>query len=71
MLMPKRTKFRKAQRGRMTGKATTGGRRQLWRVRPESARTLLVDQPADRGGSCGADSSPQARRKDLDSGVPG
>jgi large subunit ribosomal protein L16 len=24
MLMPKRTKFRKAQRGRMTGKATTG-----------------------------------------------
>ncbi len=24
MLMPKRTKFRKSQRGRMTGKATTG-----------------------------------------------
>ncbi len=24
MLMPKRTKYRKAQRGRMTGKATTG-----------------------------------------------
>ena len=41
MLMPKKVKFRKQQRGRMKGKAWTGSTRRVRRLRPEGAGVRL------------------------------
>ena len=60
MLVPKRVKYRKAQRGRMKGKAQRGATRGLRRVRAEGAGAGLDHQPPDRGGAGGA--GPQIKR---------
>ena len=65
MLMPKKVKFRKQQRGRMRGKAWRGVRRVVRRLRAEGARAVLADRPADRGGARRDDALHQARRQDL------
>ncbi len=51
MLQPKRTKFRKAFKGRIHGASKAGIRTELRAIRPEGART--------RGGS------PRARSRPL------
>ena len=71
MLMPKKVKYRKQQRGRMAGKAWRGSDVVVRRLRPEGARALLADGPADRGGARRDDPVHQARRQDLDPRVPG
>jgi large subunit ribosomal protein L16 len=65
MLMPKKVKFRKQQRGRMAGKAWRGSDRVVRRLRPEGPRAVLADRPPDRGGPRGHDTVHQARRQDL------
>ena len=71
MLMPKKVKFRKQQRGRMRGQGLARVGRVVRRLRAEGARAVLADGPADRGGARGDDALHQARRQDLDSRVPG
>ena len=48
MLMPKKVKYRKQQRGRMTGKAWRGSRALFRRFRVEGAGVRLDHGPADR-----------------------
>ena len=48
MLMPKRTKYRKMMRGRMTGKANRGVGDFLRGVRPASHGAGLGEQSSDR-----------------------
>ena len=51
MLMPKKVKYRKQQRGRMTGKAWRGSSLGVRRVRSEGVGVWLDNGPADRDGS--------------------
>ena len=50
MLQPKRTKFRKAHKGRIHGMAKGGIDAELRRLRPEGAGAGAGDRPPDRGG---------------------
>jgi large subunit ribosomal protein L16 len=71
MLMPKKVKYRKQQRGRMTGKGLArkhAGFRSVW---PEGARTGLDHRPPDRSQPRGHDAFCEARRQDLDPSVSG
>ncbi len=43
MLMPKKVKYRKQQRGRMAGKAWRGSGRVVRRLRPEGDGAVLDD----------------------------
>ena len=47
MLMPKKVKYRKQQRGRMTGKAWRGGELSFGDLWTEGARAGLDHRPAD------------------------
>lgn len=71
MLQPKRTKFRKQQKGRNRGLAEARQQSQLRRVRSQSRRARTVDCATDRGGPTGNHPPRQARRQALDSGIPG
>ena len=71
MLMPKKVKYRKQQRGRMTGKAWRGIGRVVRRLRAEGDGAVLDDGAPDRGGARGDDALHQARRQDLGARVPG
>ena len=51
MLMPKKVKFRKQQRGRMARQGVARRRRVVRRLRAEGARAVLADRPPDRGGA--------------------
>jgi large subunit ribosomal protein L16 len=51
MLQPKRTKFRKAHKGRIKGVAKGGFTAVLRRVRPQGARARARDRAPDRGGA--------------------
>ena len=70
MLMPKKVKFRKQQRGRMARQGVARVRRVVRRLRAEGARAVLADRPADRGGARRDDALHQARRQDLGARVP-
>ena len=70
MLLPKRVKYRRVQRGRMTGKATRGN------VVCQGQYGLVALEPAldlfhpDRGCSCCHDSLHQAWRQGVDQDLP-
>jgi large subunit ribosomal protein L16 len=55
MLMPKKVKYRKQQRGRMTGKAWRGSTSVVRRLRIEGHGMRLGYGPADRSRPCGDD----------------
>ena len=63
MLLPKRVKYRRVQRGRMTGKATRGN------VVCQGQYGMDLLQ-ADRGCPCCHDSLHQAWRQGLDQDLP-
>ena len=71
MLMPRKVKHRKQQRGRLTGPGQ--GRRddQLRRLRHPGARAGLDHRPPDRGRPYRHDPPRQAWRQGLDPGLPG
>src|SRR3954463_3434861 len=85
MLMPKKVKYRKQQRGRMAGKAWRGsdvsfgnyGLKALepcWLTEPqiqEGPGAVVAARPADRGGAWGDARVHQARRQDLGARFPG
>ena len=71
MLMPKKVKFRKQQRGRMRGKAWRGSDVSFGDYGLKALEPLLADGSADRGGPRGDDALHQARRQDLGARVPG
>ncbi len=48
MLMPKKVKYRKQQRGRRSGKAWRGGGAGVWRVRIEGDGAGVDHGPANR-----------------------
>ncbi len=69
MLLPKRVKYRRVQRGRMTGKATRGN------VVCQGQYGLVALEPAwifhpDRGCPCCHDSLHQAWRQGVDQDLP-
>ena len=66
MLMPKKVKYRKQQRGRRNGKAWRGGVAGVWRVWIEGAGAGVDYRPADRSVARGDHPIHQARRKTLD-----
>ena len=66
MLMPKRTKYRKMMRGRMTGKANRGAEISFGEFALQATGTGLGDQPPDRSGPPRDHQLPQARRQGLD-----
>ena len=61
MLMPKRVKYRKLQKGRMGGKATRGGSISFGDYGLQAAECGWIYRKADRSGACCDDSSCQAR----------
>ena len=70
MLMPKKVKFRKQQRGRMAGKAWRGSDVSFGDYGLKAHGAVLDDRAADRGGARGDDTLHQARRQDLGARVP-
>ena len=70
MLMPKKVKYRKQQRGRMNGKAWRGSTLCFRRLRPEGDGLRLDHRPADRSGPYRDDALHQARRQGVDPAVP-
>ena len=72
MLQPKRTKFRKAHKGRIHGMATSGGTTlDFGAVRPEGAGAGARHRAPDRGGAPRAHAPHEARRPRLDPRLPG
>lgn len=69
MLVPKRVKHRKVQRGSMKGKAK-GGTRLNWRIRHPGARSRLDHQPPDRGSLYRHDPLHEAWRQGVDHDLP-
>ena len=69
MLTPKRVKWRKVQRGRMTRQGAVRQHADVRRLRSAGARAVLDDQPSDRSGAYRDDPSHQARRQGLDQGL--
>ena len=70
MLLPKRVKYRRVQRGRMTGKATRVQRGVPGPVRPCCSGAGMDLFHSDRGCPCCDDSLHQARRQGLDQDLP-
>ena len=71
MLMPKKVKYRKQQRGRMTGKAWRGSSLAFGDYGLKAMRVRLDHGPPDRSGARRDDAFDQARRQGLDPVVPG
>ena len=71
MLMPRKVKHRKQQRGRLSGNDQRWRDHQLRRLRNSGARARLADRPPDRGCPNRHDQAHQAWRQGLDPGVPG
>ena len=71
MMQPKRTKFRKQFKGRIAGNAQRGNTRRVRRIRPQGHRPRPHDGARDRGGAPRHFALREARRPDLDPGVPG
>ena len=71
MLLPKKTKFRKYQRGRRRGDREGPDDRAGRRLRPEGARGRLGDEPPDRGCPNRDDAQDPPRRQGLDQRLPG
>ena len=69
MLMPKRVKYRRVQRGRMKGKATRGNVVTYGEFGPRP-RALLDNLQSDRGRPYRHDPLHQARRPGLDKDIP-
>ena len=70
MLLPKRVKYRRVQRGRMTGKATRGNVGVPGPVRPCCPGARLDHLRTDRGCPCRHDPLYQAWRQGLDQDLP-
>ena len=70
MLLPKRVKYRRVQRGRMTGKAIPRQRGVPGPVRPCCSGAGMDHFQPDRGCSCCHDSLYQAWRQGLDQDLP-
>mgnify|MGYP003693872737 CR=1 FL=1 len=68
MLMPKRVKYRKAQRGPHAGQGPARLDAGLRRVRPEGAGARVGHQPPDRGGPGGAHPQPRSAAARCGSG---
>jgi ribosomal protein L16 len=68
MLMPKKVKYRKQQRGRMTGKAWRGS---TVAFGDYGLKAMECGWITDRGRPCGHDALYQARWQSLDPFVPG
>ena len=71
MLQPKRTKFRKAFKGRIHGAAKGGHDAQLRRLRPEGDRAGARHRAPDRGRAPRDHAPDEARGPRLDPRVPG
>ena len=71
MLMPKKVKHRKQQRGRITGAAKGGDDGRLRRLRDPGARAGLDHRPPDRGGPYRDDPPRPPWWQGLDPGLPG
>ena len=71
MLMPKKVKYRKQQRGRMTGKAWRGSDVSFGDYGLKAMEPCWMTDAADRSGARGDDTLHQAWRQDLGSRVPG
>ena len=70
MLMPRKVRHRKQQRGRLHGLGEGRHAPRVRRLRDPGARARLDHQPPDRGRSYRDDPSHQAWRKGLDQRVP-
>ena len=70
MLMPKKVKYRKQQRGRMTGKAWRGSSLAFGDYGLKAMECGWITAPADRSGPYRHDALHQARRQGLDPAVP-
>ena len=70
MLMPKKVKYRKQQRGRMTGKAWRGSSLAFGDYGLKAIGVRLDYVTADRSGAYRDDAFHQARRQGLDPAVP-
>ena len=71
MLMPRKVKHRKQQRGRMSGKAKGGSDVTFGDFGIQALEPALADRPPDRGGPYRHDPPRQAWRQGVDPGVPG
>ena len=71
MLSPKRVKFRKMFKGRMTGLAHRGSNVSFGHYRVAGAGAGLGHEPADRSVPCRDDASHQAWRQGVDPDFPG
>ena len=69
MLLPKRVKYRRVQRGRMTGKATRGNVVCQGQYGLVALEGMDLFHP-DRGCSCCHDSLHQAWRQGVDQDLP-
>ena len=70
MLLPKRVKYRKQFRGRMTGKATRGNKVNYGEFGLQVSGARLDYQQPDRGSPCCHDPLHQAWRSGLDQDLP-
>ena len=70
MLMPKRVKYRRVQRGRMTGKALRGNKVTYGEFGLQAQELSLDHLQPDRGGPCRHDPLHQAWRSGLDQDLP-
>ena len=70
MLLPKRVKYRRVHRGRMTGKATRGNTIAYGEFGLQALEPRLDHQQSDRGGPYRHDPLHQAWRSGLDQDFP-
>ena len=68
-LMPKRTKYRKQQKGRNRGKATRGTKVK-WRIRNSNIRSWINNRKSNRSSTYCYDTLHQKRWKSLDKNIP-
>jgi hypothetical protein len=71
MLQPKRTKFRKAHKGRIHGKATSCIELDFGAYGLKAQEPDRLTAAPDRGGPPGIDARHETRRTGMDSSVPG
>ena len=71
MLSPKRTKYRKAQKGNNRGTARRGSDVSFGDFAMQAVEPGRVDVPPDRGGAHGDHPPREARRQALDPHLPG
>ena len=70
MLLPKRVKYRRVQRGRMTGKATRGNTITYGEYGLQATEPAWITSNQIEGGPCRHDPLHQAWRSGLDQDFP-